>query len=391
MSVYKQKSSSHWSYKFMWNGQVIRESTKQSNKRVAEQMEAARKTALAKGEVGIRDREPVLTLQKFADEKFLPHVRATKSEKPRTVTFYETCVANVKAFPKLAALPLDQITGEVLGAYTAHRTAQGMKVSTINRDLATVRRMFNLAAEWNVATVRLAHVKMNPGEASRMRVLTESEEAAYLKAARAVGDENEAAYTEALNGIRATLRGQQPIRPDSYLLHDIALLLVDCGFRPEEVFRMRWPQVQDGGIKIDTGKGRGSRRRVPCTPRVLAMLEMRRPAADKSEWIFPRETASRHAEVFSIRDQHKRALKLSSVRPFVIYDFRHTRITRWARTLPLPVVQRLAGHTDVTTTMRYVHVSDADVLEAMAKEQGGHRIGHSHEQPKEQQGKPLYN
>lgn len=389
MAVYRRGKI--WWFKFTWNGEAIRESTKQSNKRVAEQMEAARKTALAKGEVGLRDREPVPTLQKFADDKFLPHVRATKSEKPRTVTFYETCVENVKAFPKLAALPLDQITGEVLGAYTAHRTAQGMKVSTINRDLATVRRMLNLAAEWNVATVRLAHVKMNPGETSRMRVLTEIEEAAYLKAARAVGDEIEAAYTEALVGIRATIRGEQPIRPDSYLLHDITLLLLDCGFRPGEVFRLRWHQVQDGGIKIETGKGKGSRRRVPCTPRALAALEMRRPAAGESEWVFPRQTGSGHAEVFSIRDHHTRALRLSSVRAFVIYDFRHTRITRWARTLPLPVVQRLAGHTDITTTMRYVHVSDEDVLEAMAKEQGGHKFGHSADEDKIQPRKIVYN
>jgi integrase len=375
----------------MWRGLVLRESTKQTNKRVAEQMEAARKTALAKGEVGIRDREPVPTLQKFADEKFLPHVRATKSEKARTVTFYQTCVANVKAFPRLAALPLDQITGEVLGEYTAHRTAQGMKVSTINRDLATVRRMFNLAAEWGIATVRLAHVRMNPGETSRMRVLSESEEAAYLSAARKVGDDIETAYLDALHGIRATMRGEQPIRQDSYLLHDIALLLVDCGFRPEEVFRLRWPQLRDSGIHIEKGKGKGSRRRVPCTPRVLAMLEMRRPAMESDTWVFPGETASGHAEPSSIRDQHTRALELSSVRPFVPYDFRHTRITRWARTLSLPVVQRLAGHTEITTTMNYVHVSDDDVIAAMAEEQGRHKIGHSDEATGKQPEEHLFN
>jgi len=60
--VYKQKKSKYWWYKFTWNGELIRESTKQTNKRVAEQMEAAHRTALAKGEVGIRDRRPVPTL-----------------------------------------------------------------------------------------------------------------------------------------------------------------------------------------------------------------------------------------------------------------------------------------------------------------------------------------
>jgi len=82
MAVYKQPKSKYWWYKFVWNGDVVRESTKQTNKRVAEQMEAAHRTALAKGEVGIRERKPVPTLAQFADENFLPFVRATKAEKP---------------------------------------------------------------------------------------------------------------------------------------------------------------------------------------------------------------------------------------------------------------------------------------------------------------------
>lgn len=60
----------------MWRGERIQESTRQSNKRVAEQMEAARKTQLAKGEVGIKDRPPVPTLRQFAENTFLPHIRA---------------------------------------------------------------------------------------------------------------------------------------------------------------------------------------------------------------------------------------------------------------------------------------------------------------------------
>jgi hypothetical protein len=61
-----------WWFKFAFNGQQFRESTKQTNKRVAEQVEAARKTELAKGEVGIRDRKPVSTLAFFLDNDFSP-------------------------------------------------------------------------------------------------------------------------------------------------------------------------------------------------------------------------------------------------------------------------------------------------------------------------------
>jgi hypothetical protein len=53
MAVYKRGNV--WWYKFSFNGEAIRESTKQTNKRVAEQIEAAHKTRLAKGEVGIEE------------------------------------------------------------------------------------------------------------------------------------------------------------------------------------------------------------------------------------------------------------------------------------------------------------------------------------------------
>ena len=60
MAVYKRGRV--WWYRFVWNGESLRESTKQSNKPTAEQMEAAHKTSLAKGEVGTREKKTVPTL-----------------------------------------------------------------------------------------------------------------------------------------------------------------------------------------------------------------------------------------------------------------------------------------------------------------------------------------
>src|SRR5580658_3068498 len=100
MAVYKRGKV--WWYKFTWNGEAIRESSKQTNKRVAEQIEAAHKTSLAKGEVGIRDKKPVPTLEQFMERDFLPFVRTTKASKPNTVRFYENSVANLTAYSKLA-------------------------------------------------------------------------------------------------------------------------------------------------------------------------------------------------------------------------------------------------------------------------------------------------
>src|SRR6266566_2275356 len=109
MAVYKQKGSRNWWFKFTFNGEIIRESTKQTNKRVAEQIEAARKTGLAKGDVGIRDRAPVPTLGEFAEQSFIPFVEKQKKDKPRTIRFYQDRVARLKTFPRLWNATLDAI------------------------------------------------------------------------------------------------------------------------------------------------------------------------------------------------------------------------------------------------------------------------------------------
>lgn len=54
----KRRSCGVYWYKFMWNGKLVRESTKQGNDKVARQMEAAHRTSLAKGEVGIERGSP---------------------------------------------------------------------------------------------------------------------------------------------------------------------------------------------------------------------------------------------------------------------------------------------------------------------------------------------
>ena len=59
-------------------------------------------------------------------------------------------------------------------------------------------------------------------------------------AATQLGRDSQEAYKQALTGIRATLRGEQPRKPDSYLLPDVASVLIDCGLRPDECARLKW-------------------------------------------------------------------------------------------------------------------------------------------------------
>src|SRR4051812_40646923 len=250
MAIYKRGKV--WWYKFTFSGQTIRASTKQGNQRVAEQIEAARKTQLAKGEVGIRDRKPCQTLGEFAERDFIPFVEKHKKEKPRTIEFYRMRATRLKTFPRLWNMKLDDIRPEDISAYIGARQALEMRVSTINRDLATLRRMFRLAMEWGKASKVLPRVRLLPGENRRERVVTPAEEAAYLDAA-------------------------------APLLKDFAAIALDCGLRPDESYDLKWNQLRNGSIEIHKGKTPAARRSIPASPRVLEML-MRRKAAVSGEW-----------------------------------------------------------------------------------------------------------
>src|ERR1700677_4258807 len=133
MALYKRGRV--WWYKFTWNGEPIRESTKHTNKRVAEQIEAAHKTSLAKGEVGIRDRKPAATIRQFAYTDFLPFSRSTFTTKIKTLSFYENGTARLLEYTPIADESLDTITTEKISGYARRRLDAGMKIATVNREL----------------------------------------------------------------------------------------------------------------------------------------------------------------------------------------------------------------------------------------------------------------
>ena len=74
--------------------------------------------------------------------------------------FYKNSVNNLKAVPALAGLRMDAITSENIADYVAKRKAGNVEVSTVNRDLATLRRMFHLAQEWGKVEKVLPRVKL---------------------------------------------------------------------------------------------------------------------------------------------------------------------------------------------------------------------------------------
>jgi Phage integrase, N-terminal SAM-like domain len=182
MAVYKQKERKFWWYKFTWNGERVRKSTKQTNKRVAEQMEAAQKTSLAKGEVGIVQRGPAPTLRQFS-ERFMQAISVRCAEKPRTIEFYQEKLNRLLEYTEIANSALDSIDEALIERYVQERR-KAVAPATVNRQLATLHRALRLAHEWKVID-RLPKIRRLQGERPREFVLSREHEVIYLKAAPA--------------------------------------------------------------------------------------------------------------------------------------------------------------------------------------------------------------
>jgi integrase len=353
--IYK-RGRIYW-YKFVWQGDTIRESTKQGNDKVARQMEAAHRTALAKGEVGIRERKPIPTLTEFCEKRFEPWCESTTTQKTWR-DFYRVGLLALKGYAPLANLTLDAISSEKIADFASHRQARGLQVSSINSSLRVLRRVLRLAAEWGeLATT--PKVRMLPGERHRERVLTCEEEARYLSSA-------------------------------SRLLSEIATVLVDSGLRPEECYRLTWESIKwvngrNGTFLVTHGKTKAARRVLPMTPRVRSLLEWRWETTRRplEGWIWPARTESGHVEPSSLKKQHAKALRLSKVRPFVLYTLRHTFPTRLGESgCDAWTLARIAGHSSIAISARYVHPSEDAVLSAMSR-LGGHNSGHSEKLPEQ--------
>lgn len=167
---------------------------------------------------------------------------------------------------------------------------------------------------------------------------------------------------------------------DPRLLADVARILLDCALRPEECFRLKPANVVEGKLEIHFGKSANARRRIPMTPNVQAILDMRLTRGADGAWVFPAPTRSGHIEPPSLRKQHAKAISEAtrllreesgdpkrSFGGFERYTLRHTCLTRWAPHMDPWTLAYLAGHRDMNITKRYFHPQQQTILDAMEK------------------------
>jgi len=356
MATYK-RGGVYW-YKFQWDGKMVRESTRQKNDKVARQMEAAHRTSLAKGEVGIREKKKAPTLGEFCVTRLESWAKSTfETTVPKNFAWFHDNVRVILKTPRLAGVRLDALNNEHIADFASARLNDGYAVATVNSTIRVIRRALKLAQEWGVVD-SIPTLKLISGENHREHVVTLKEEKAYLEAA------------------------------DEELAH-FMILEFDTGLRPDEAYSLRWEYVNwqngtNGTVFVAQGKTPAARRIVPMSVRLKFVLETRWELAGKPAegWVWSAPTKSGRFEQSTLTKRHGNALKAAKIdgkciRRFVIYSARHTFLTRLGESgCDVWTLARIAGHSAIAISMRYVHPSQ-DAVEKAMRHMGGHKTRHS--------------
>lgn len=305
MSVYKRGQI--WWIKFTIDGTVVRRSSGATSKREAQKRERelrfefADKTQASRVRFGSERtyQEAILKwIQSGAPKSMWSHARNTR--------------------PYLDNVLLHQV---VPHAHNMKQSmlADGLKVTTINRRLAVVRRILNVAyREWD-------WLKEPLGQKIQLMSEKGTEREIYLSKEE----------VEALVGLIED--------PD---VRNIALLAAYTGLRLGELRNLTPKNWQKPYIVLDS-KTKGKK------PRVVPVIEDLHPIMEStnfglSEW-----------EVRKSFEAAREAMERPDIH---FHDLRHT-FASWLVTdpaIPLTVIRDLMGHANLTVTSKYAHLQGID-------------------------------
>jgi integrase len=348
MSVYK-RGQTYW-YKFLFQGQLIRESAKTNSKTVAREAERARRRDLELGFNRITKRER-LPLFALAAKEWL----ASKSAlTPLGRVYYEQY--SRKLAREFGERLVSDITLNDIAALQRKRVGEGLSARSVNCEVATLRQV-------------LKHYGLWASIAGRVRFMRERTDAG-----RALSVDEEARLIDAI--------GRSP----SPALYPFFIISLDAGLRPSETrslrrrdLALRWDSgiIVEGEVVVARSKTEGGTGRiVPLTRRARAALSdwfSRFPDAGSDSYVFPAHRIglagnSRKVWVWDVdlnspmsQSSYKHAFESARRAANVecrFYDARQTFVTRLAENAAVSVetIRQLAGHVSDRMLGRYAHI-----------------------------------
>jgi len=232
--------------------------------------------------------------------------------------------------PYFGIYKLTKISPLMIEEYIAGRKEEGLKNSSVNRELSCLRKIFNLAIDWDYVAVNPVRKVKSLSEKGSMRerVLSEDEEVRLFEAA-------------ALH------------------LKPMLMVAIYTGFRRGAIFNLKWQNVdfEKGEIRTSQSKT-GVGRAVPMNSEVMTMLYSMKAQNGNCEHVFVNpDTGKPYTD---ISRAFNGACKRTGIKNLKFHDLRHTFGSRLVRNgANLNLVRELMGHASIVTTQRYLH-SQAD-------------------------------
>jgi integrase len=232
------------------------------------------------------------------------------------------------------SMTLDRITTIMIEQYKLQRRSQ-VKPASVNRELALLKRMYSRAIDWGYCQKNPARkVELFREPPGRIRYLT-------LEERRLLLDECQG------------------------ILKAIVMTALETGMRKGELQRLIWDAVdfERRTIKVIQTKNNESRI-LPISNTLLPVLD-NLYVHRSGEYVFSKPVGSIYG---NWRRSFDTALKRVGIKDFRFHDLRHTFASYLVMAgVDIRTVQVLMGHKTIQMTMRYSHLSQSHLLEAVNK------------------------
>jgi integrase len=321
-----------WWIKYYWNGKAFRESSKS-----VKLSDARRMLQKREGEVSIGSYSGRNTDRVRFDELAQDLLNDYRANNRKSLVWAKRRIERHLAsfFGRARAI---EITTERIRAYTIRRRDQGASNGSINRELAALKRMFNLAA------------KMTPPKVARVP---------YIPMLR----ENNVRKGFFEHHEYLALRRELP----SYL-KPVLMFGYYTGAREGEILSLRWHQVDLSSrtVHFEPGTTKNDQpRTIALTNELLETLKSRKGIRDlnapECEYVF----FNKRKNICKFERAWKSAIKRAGIPDKLFHDLRRTAIRNMVRAgVPERVAMAISGHKTRSVFDRYNIVAERDLHEA---------------------------
>jgi integrase len=141
--------------------------------------------------------------------------------------------------------------------------------------------------------------------------------------------------------------------------------------RRSELFRLEWQDIDfERSCVVVSNKETAhtknyQNREIPLTPQLEQLLsDLKENTNNHNGNVFIKRDGTPHCG--EVRKTIARIIRESGLEPFTLHDLRHTFASQLVMAgIDLPTVQKLMGHSNITTTMIYAHLAPDHLKSAM--------------------------